>query len=838
MKNFDLKKIIPYVIAVIVFVVISLVYFSPVLQGKKIQQSDGVNFRGVSKEIVDYREKGDNILWTNSLFGGMPAYQISVIYQNNISRFFSKLFYLWLPMPAAILFILLLGFFILLISLKADPWLSMVGAIAFGFSTYFFLAIGAGHNTKTMAVACMPAILSGAILAFRGRYLLGGALMAIFLSIQIFVNHIQMTYYFMILFGFVILAEIIYNILKKQYLHFVKALAVIIIAFILAVLPNISQLWTSYEYMKDTIRGKPVLTSELHNKSTGLDRDYITQWSYGIGETFTLMIPNVKGGADGALNETKSALDNVDRKFRKDVAQQNHYWGNLPFTAGPVYVGAFVCFLFILGLFIVKGRLKWALLTTTILAILLSWGHNFNFLTNFFIDYIPFYSKFRAVSSILVVVEVTIPLLAILALKEIAENPKIIKEKKLFFFISLGLTAGLTLLFVLLPTTFFNFIKNTEATQFNELIKKGADSNLIDGFISNLETARVSIFKMSCLRSLLFILIGAGVLWTYSSMKKISKYVLYVAIAILIMIDMVPVDRKYLNDKNFETPKKVENPFITSTADNFILQDSTLNFRVLNLTVGNFTTDASTSYFHKSIGGYHAAKLKRYQDLIEHRIVREHDRLIKTLQSDNVTDSVLIATLYGLTSLNMLNTKYYIYSPNARPLRNPAALGNAWFVKEIKWVENPDEEIKALDHFIPATTAVVDKSFEENTAHFNGEINPISEIKLIKYHPDTLTYEAKSLKSAQLAVFSEIYYDKGWNAYIDGEKAPYFRANYLLRAMVVPAGDHKIEFRFEPKSYFTGNKISLFGSIFLLLLVFLAIFFEFKRGKQFEIKQP
>jgi hypothetical protein len=437
MKNFDLKKIIPYVIAVIVFVVISLVYFSPVLQGKKIQQSDGVNFRGVSKEIVDYREKGDNILWTNSLFGGMPAYQISVIYKNNISRFFSKLFYLWLPMPAAILFILLLGFFILLISLKADPWLSMVGAIAFGFSTYFFLAIGAGHNTKTMAVACMPAILSGAILAFRGRYLLGGALMAIFLSIQIFVNHIQMTYYFMILFGFVILAEIIYNILKKQYLHFVKALAVIIIAFILAVLPNISQLWTSYEYMKDTIRGKPVLTSELHNKSTGLDRDYITQWSYGIGETFTLMIPNVKGGADGALNETKSALDNVDRKFRKDVAQQNHYWGNLPFTAGPVYVGAFVCFLFILGLFIVKGRLKWAFLTTTILAILLSWGHNFNFLTNFFIDYIPFYSKFRAVSSILVVVEVTIPLLAILALKEIAENPKIIKEKKLFFFISL-----------------------------------------------------------------------------------------------------------------------------------------------------------------------------------------------------------------------------------------------------------------------------------------------------------------------------------------------------------------------------------------------------------------
>lgn len=831
MKNFDFKKLIPFVVAVIVFVAISLTYFSPVLQGKKIQQSDIVNYKGSAKEIMDYKEStGEEILWTNSMFGGMPAYQIAVVYKTNIAKFLTKMFTLWLPHPAGILFVLLLGFFILMLSLKIDPWLSILGAIAFAFSTYFFLTISAGHNAKTLAVAFMPAMLAGVVLVFKGRYLLGGAITALFFAIEISVNHIQMTYYFLMILGFIMLAEFIYALVKKQIMHFAKAMAVIILAGFLSVIPNISALWTSYEYMKDTIRGKPELTHELENKSSGLDRDYITQWSYGIGETFTLMIPNVKGGADGRLGESKSALDLVDRKFKKDVAQQNKYWGNLPFTGGPVYAGAFLCFLFVLGLFIVKGRFKWALLGVTILAILLSWGHNFATLTNFFIDYIPFYNKFRAVSSILVIVQLTIPLLGILALKEIVDKPSIIKEKKWFFFISLALTAGLTLLFILMPSVFFNFIKNTEAVQFKEYIKQGADASVINDYASNLEIARISIFKSSCIRTLIFIVIGAAILWGYSSMKKQNKYVLFAALGILIAVDLVPVDREYLNSKNFDNPKKVENPFVASEADNFILSDTTSSFRVLNLTSGNFTTDAFTSYFHKSIGGYHAAKLQRYQDLIEHRLIREHDRLIKTLQT-NVNDSVLIATLYGLTSLNMLNTKYFIYNPNSSPLRNPAALGNAWFVKEIKWVENADEEIKALDNFVPATTAVIDKKFEKEVASFKGQITEGSTIKLTVYHPNYLTYEVKNLKTDQLAVFSEIYYNKGWNAYIDDNPVQHFRANYVLRAMIIPAGDHKVEFRFEPKSFYTGEKISFAGSVLLVLLFGAALFFEFRKKK-------
>ncbi len=836
MKNFDYKKFIPYAVAIVVFVCIVFIYFSPLLDGKQLYQSDIVNYKGSAQEIKDFRNAtGDEALWTNSMFGGMPAFQIDVSFKTNIAKVFNNIFKLWLPHPASILFVLLICFFILLVSLKADPWLAMVGALAFAFSSYFFLTIAVGHNAKTLAIAYMPAVLSGILMAYRGRYLLGAAITALFLAIEMSVNHVQMTYYFMMIVGFVVLFEFIYAILKKSIPNFLKASAFLIVAAGISVIPNISNLWTSSEYMEETIRGKPELTSNSEVRSSGLDKDYITQWSYGVGETFSLMIPNVKGGGDAMIGESKSALDNVDRNLRKEIAKQNHYWGNMPFTAGPVYAGAFICFLFVLGLFIVKGKLKWALFGVTVLAILLSWGHNFMPLTDFFIDYVPFYSKFRAVSSILIIVELTIPLLAILALKEIADNPKLVKEQKKFFFVALGLTAGLTLLFVVMPKTFFDFIKNTETAQFDEYVKQGANQNQIDQFISNLEIARISIFRMSCLRTLAFILIGAGMLWAYASVKKMSKYILYAGVAVLILIDMVPVDKKYLNNDNFIAKNKNENPFTPSNADQAILADTNASYRVLNLTVGNFTTDGSTSYYHKSIGGYHAAKLRRYQDLIEHRLVKEHDRLIKTLQA-GAPDSVLTATLYGLTSLNMLNTKYYIYNPEARPLRNPAALGNAWFVENVKMVANADEEIKAIENFIPATTAVVDKRFEKEISTFKGEKNPASTIVLSDYKPNHLTYEVKNLTASQLAVFSEIYYDKGWNAYIDGKETPYFRANYVLRAMVVPAGEHKIEFKFEPQSYFTGEKVSLAGSVLLVLIIGAALFFEYRRKKKTPIE--
>ncbi|HOV11660.1 MAG TPA: hypothetical protein PLL90_07845, partial [Bacteroidales bacterium] len=525
MKNFDYKKFIPYVVAVAVFIAIALIYFSPLLEGKQLYQSDIVNYRGSAQEIKDFRQAtGEEALWTNSMFGGMPAYQIDVSFKTNVAKVFNNIFKLWLPHPASILMVLLLCFFILMLALKTDPWLAIVGAVAFAFSSYFFLTISVGHNAKTLAIAYMPAVMAGIITAYRGKYLLGAALTALFMAVEIAVNHVQMTYYLMIILGFVVLFEFIYAILKKSMANFWKATAVILVAGFISLIPNISNLWTSYEYMKETIRGKPELTSNQKIRSSGLDKDYITQWSYGVGETFTLMIPNVKGGGDARLGDTKSALDKVDRNLRKQIAQQNHYWGNMPFTAGPVYAGAFICFLFVLGLFIVKGKLKWALFGATVLAIMLAWGHNFMPLTDFFIDYVPFYNKFRAVSSILIIAEVTIPILAILALKQIADNPNLIKEKKTAFFVSLGLTAGLTLLFVLLPKMFFDFIKDTEAVQFDGYIQQGANQAQIDDFISNLEIARISIFRMSCLRTILFIVIGAAMLWAYASAKKISKY--------------------------------------------------------------------------------------------------------------------------------------------------------------------------------------------------------------------------------------------------------------------------------------------------------------------------
>jgi hypothetical protein len=653
---------------------------------------------------------------------------------------------------------------------------------------------------------------------------------ALFMAIEINVNHVQMTYYMLLIIGFIALFEFIYSIIEKRLKSFFIAIGVLIFAGLVSIGPNVTNLWTSSEYVKETIRGKSELTDNGHNRSDGLDKDYIMQWSYGIGETFTLMIPDAKGGESETLGKKKSAMEKVERQYREPVAQQSHYWGSLPFTSGPVYVGALVAFLFVLGLFIVKGRLKWALFGVTILAIMLSWGHHFRFLTDFFIDYIPYYNKFRAVSSILIIAEVTMPLLAMLALKEIVENPKIIKTKKVFFFISLGLTAGLTLLFLLMPGLFFSFTTPTEVSQFNEYLKQGANKTQIDGILSNMEIARMAIFKASCMRTIAFILLGAALIWIYASAKKMSKYLLYAGLGILIMIDMVPIVRRYLNDKSFVPKKQVEIPYTAAAADEFILQDTTANFRVLNMTTGNFMLDASTSYFHKSLGGYHAAKFRRYQDLVDRRINKEQERLINTLKA-GAPDSVLIATMYGLTTMNMLNTKYYVYNPEARPLRNSAALGNAWFVTNVTLVNNADEEIKALDNFSPANTAIVDKKFENELKAFKGEKDPQSSIKLTQYKPNYLAYEAKNLKAEQLAVFSEIYYNKGWDAYIDGNKVPYFRANYVLRAMLIPAGDHKIEFKFEPKSYYVGEKVSLAGSVLLVLFIGAALFFEFRKKK-------
>ncbi len=800
MKNISFRQFIPHITAIAVFLIITMGYFNPLLEGKKLKQGDITNWKGMSKEITDYRaETGKEALWTNSMFGGMPAYQISVQYKANLIRFFDKLFMLGLPHPAGLVFLYFIGFFILLMVLKVDPWLAIAGSIAFGFSSFFFIILEAGHNSQAHAIGYMAPVIAGIILTFRGRLLAGSLLTALFLSLELRANHLQITYYLMmmiILFGIVQLFE---SIKTRTLPYFLKATGALLIAAMFSVATNITNIWATWEYGKDTIRGKTELTSDKENRTTGLDKDYATQWSYGTGESFSLMIPNIKGGASGYLGNNEKAMEKADPATTQTVAGQNSYWGDQPFTSGPVYAGAIIMFLFIFGLFIYQNNLKWWLLAATILSVLLAWGKNFMPLTDFFLHYVPGYNKFRAVSMILVIADLAIPLLGMLTLNEIFKKPGIVREKSKYFYISLALTAGISLIFYLLPQTFFSFFgqSETQAIAQQKATLESGQIGQFDNIVYNIEKVRIAIFRTDALRSLIFILLSAALIWLFQS-KKISKAILISGFALLIAIDMIPVAKRYLNNDNFASKTQVNNPFIATEADKLIMKDTDPNFRVFNMTVSAFQ-DASTSYFHKSIGGYHGAKFRRYQELIDHHIAKNNEAV-----------------------LNMLNTKYFIFpDKNKQPTLqiNMGALGNAWFVKEVKLVDNADQEIDALTGFDPLKTAVVDKRFSNELQGLNIVPDSTATIELTEYKPNQLKY-MYTAKTGQIAVFSEIYYDKGWNAFIDGKPAPYFRANYVLRAMVVPAGKHEIEFRFEPRVYFTGEKISFASSLILILLLF------------------
>lgn len=810
MKELRLKKYLPHLTAVLIFLVLTMGYFSPLLEGKKLKQPDISNWKGMSKEIVDYREKtGEEPLWTNSMFGGMPAYQISVEYKANLIRHVDNIFKLGLPHPANLVIIYFLGFFILLMVLRVNPWLAFAGSAAFAFSSYFFIILEAGHNSKAHAIGYMAPVLAGIILSYRGKRLAGALLTALFLALEIRANHLQITYYLMLIVIIIGITELISAFREKRLPDFLKTTGLLFIAALLAVSTNITSLWATWEYGKETIRGRSELSSNPENRTSGLDKDYATSWSYGRAETFSLLIPNVKGGATGSLGENVKAMDKVDRDWAQTIAGQNHYWGDQPFTSGPVYAGAIMVFLFVLGLFILKGNMRWWLLAATVLSILLSWGKNFMPLTDFFLHYIPGYNKFRAVSMILVIADLTIPLLGILALKEIIEKPEILKQKRRGFYIALGLTAGLALLFFILPQTFFSFLSGMEKSFIAEqraTVDSGQAAQL-EQFAHNLTIARVAVFKADAIRTVLFILLAAAALWLYER-KNIGKGILTAIISVLILADMVPVAYRYLNNDNFVSKTLVNNPFTPTDANKLISKDSDPNFRVLNTTVSTFQ-DASTSYFHKSIGGYHGAKLRRYQELIDHHIGK-----------------------YNESVLNMLNTKYFIVADeNRRPVAqlNMDALGHAWFVDEYILVDNADEEIEALTAFNPGTTAIVDKRFSDRLSGFDAVPDSTAQINLSSYAPNKLKY-SYSAASDQLVVFSEIYYDKGWNAFIDGKPAPHFRANYVLRAMAVPAGSHDIEFRFEPVVYRTGESISLAGSLLLLLLLLGYAFTEFRKN--------
>ena len=811
-----LKKedIVPTLVALVLFMIISVAYFYPVLEGKTLKQHDVVQHKGMSKELMDYREQtGHEALWTNSQFGGMPGYLISTKYKSNIIRIFHKIFILGNWPPVSYLFLYLLGFYIALLAFGVNKWLSIAGALAYGFSSYLFTIITAGHISKVFALGYMPPIIAGVYLAFRGKYLLGSIIMGLFLSLQILVIHLQITYYTFLVIVIYGIVEFIYVLKNKNYKNFSLALGALMVAAILAFGSNFSNLWTTYEYGKFSIRGKPELTKNKEVQTSGLNKDYVTDWSYGISETFTLLIPNFKGGASISPLPIKSKTYEFIKKIqgakeaRKTIQQMPTYWGDQQYTAGPVYVGAILVFLFVFGLFIVKGKIKWWLLAVTILSIMLAWGRNFPLLTNFFLDHIPGYNKFRTVTMTLTMAEFAIPLLGILTINNILENnldKKVIIKALLN---SLYITGGLCLFFILAAGALFNFSSPVD----QQYLAQGATE-----FVNALQDDRLMLLRHDAFRSLVFISLGGGIIYLFI-IEKISKQYFIAGLGLLILLDMWPVDKRYLSADDFVSKREFNNPVPKSKADEFILthDSSDPDYRVLNLAVSPFM-DATTSYWHKSIGGYHGAKMRRYQDLIENNISNEIQLLINALHSGVIRN--VDSALKKSNVLNMLNTRFIIYNPDAMPIINSFAYGHAWFVKNLEFAANPDEEFHLLGISDPGNTAVVNDKFKETFQSFKMETDTAASIVLTSYAPNKLIYQSLS-NCDQLAVFSEIYYPKGWKVEIDGVKATHFNADYVLRAMIVPAGNHEIVFTFKPKSFYTGNKISIASSALLLILL-------------------
>ena len=812
------KNILSIVAAIIAFAVITLIYFNPVLQGKRIKQHDIEMHLGMSQEITDFREAtGEQTLWTNAPFGGMPAWNISVAPKGNLTNPIYKGLSLGFPHPIGSVFICMLGFFVLLLILDCGFWISFIGAIAYGFTSYLFIVIGAGHNAKAMAMAYMAPVIAGVLLAYKGKYLWGWLLTAFALAFEVRTNHLQITY-----------------IKNKKLGHFFKASIGLVVAAIIGVLTCSTALYGNYEFGKETTRGKPVLTRNEDNQTQGLDRDYITQWSYGKGETWSLLIPNAKGGASAYIGKQNPALEKADSRFKESIAQSNAYWGDQPGTSGPVYVGAIVVFLFVLGALTVKGNLKWALLIATLLSILLSWGKNFMGFTNFFLDYIPGYDKFRAVSMTLVIAEVTMPLLGFLGLAELVKNPDSFQKNIKKFYIALGITAGICLLFYIAPKVFFSFLSQGEAEQFAAM-SKGKDGALYAQFASQLEDVRVAIFRKDALRSLFFIILAAVPLFLYGK-GKLKGQIAFPILAALVLIDMFPIDKRYLNNDKFVSKQKYDKPFVASAADQYILNDNDKDFRVADITKDMFN-DASTCYFHKSLGGYSGAKLRRYQDVITQYLGGELNQLrgAKTAQD-------LLLSLSQQKVINMLNTKYIIVNPNSQPFPNPNALGNAWVVNDIRWVSTPNEEIDAIAETDLARAAILNREFAQQVGNYQLTDSIVPKITLEDYQPNKLTYRFRpALRQAQgpqdanyLVVFSEIWTEKGWKMYVDGQERPILRANYILRAALIPSGEHEIVMEYAPKAYTVGNTVAFASSLIMILGLIGALIYTFKPKKEKE----
>ena len=851
----NFKQYLPHAIAVLAFAILTIIYFKPLFTGKELKQDDIARHKGMSKEIVDYRTKNNSEpLWTNSMFGGMPAYQISTLYPGNWIAKLDNTFKLFIPLPAGYLFLYCLGFFILLLCVNINPWLALVGGLAYGLSSYFIIILEAGHNSKANALGYLPALLGGILLLFKNRYWLGLSVTSLFTAMELNANHVQISYYGYILIGFIIFGYFINALKTKTIGLFVKAFSLFLISTFIGLLPNFGNISTTNEYGKFSTRGKSELTinSQLknndNNKTSGLDEDYATQWSYGIGETFTFLIPDFKGGPSNSIKSADaSALKKVNPEYREQVANSSSYFGNQPFTSGPVYLGAIIVFLALIGLFIIKNPIKWPIVIVTLLTITLAWGKNFMSLTDFFMHNIPGYNKFRAVSMILIVAELTIPLLAMLAINELFKiknwNDKIklnlikadLSLKKILI-TCLIIVGGFCLISYLLPDILNTFLADNEDKQLIEqAVSAGNPENQVKPYVAELmpqlEIARKAIFKSDAFRSLIFILLAFGSLYLFYT-NKIKKEMLITSLGIFILIDLWTVDARYLNDKSFITKEQNMQSITSKTAaDDEILKDLDINYRVLNLTVNTFN-DAATSYYHKSIGGYHGAKLKKYAELIDFHIDNEIKSFYKDANKSFASDSAMKVLFGNLQILNMLNAKYFILpggENNAEiPLKNPMVNGNAWLVEKIVSVENANEEIISLGKINTKKEAVSQENFIKSLG-LKLNYSAKGDIKLISYQPNNLVYQSETF-SEEFAVFSEIYYPKGWNAYIDGQLKEHASVNYVLRGLAIPAGKHKIEFKFEPVTYTNGNNIATIGSILLIITIGTGLFLNKKNN--------
>jgi hypothetical protein len=827
MDRHNLKSVLYFIGVMALFAGLSFLYFNPVFKGQELPQMDNTHAIGAAQELNEFEaETGDHSYWANSMFGGMPAYQIKGDSSSNLFYNLNKVLRFGLPFhTVAILFLYLFGFYVLLRSMKMGRWLSLVGALAFAFGSYNIIIIIAGHITKAYAIALSAPVIAGILYTLNRKPLVGAFFTTVALGVQVAYNHIQITYYLFLIVLVLMVARFVKALLDGTIRDFGKRAALLVLAAVLAVLPNLTHLLPTYEYGTFSIRGPSELesTSKEGETDSGLDRDYAFSWSYGKAETLTLMIPNLMGGASEPLSQSPRAMKDVDPRLREIVGGQSQYWGSKPFTSGPVYVGALIFFLFVLALFFYKGPEKWWLVGATVLSVLLAWGKNLEWFNYFMFDVFPLYNKFRTVEMALIIATITIPLLAMLGLKKVVDNPALIRDQSGKFLAAFGLTGGIALLIYLFPNLFFDFMSREELNALMRQKQQMPDqAGVIDQVILNMQQARAGLLQADAIRSFFFILLGSASLWLYGT-NRLSKKYLLPGLALLVVIDMWAVDKRYLSNDDFVSPRQISGQFEKSKADKMILEDEDPYYRVFSIYRNPFN-EVNTSYFHNSIGGYHGAKLRVYQDVIDFYLQNNWQTLMMHFRNGGSPENAK-QLLEQMPVLNMLNTKYIIYHPGQAPLENPFVYGNAWFVNNIETVASAEEELASLKNVDLTKTAIIRQDRVADWGSYQN-LEAGSTIELTSYAPDHLIFGARA-NGEKLAVFSDIYYPAGWKAFVDGNEVEIKRVNYLLRALMIPDGEHTIEFRFEPASVHTAKTLAVIGGI-LVVLFALALLWRYR----------